>query len=99
MTGDGDWQVKVQPLEQAPLVGPGGVGDEVYLYGGGDAQVSFFHRGLAEYMIVQWKGTAPAGSRLVLGGSGPISTAGYSLSAGPSVLYVTATGLWALTPR
>ena len=94
VTADGDWTITLSPMGSAPVVTESGTGDGVFLYDGDAAALTATHDGSRNFVIIEETSDAFSIGLLV----NEIGT--YSgtvpLSAGPSVLTVTADGNWTL---
>jgi hypothetical protein len=92
ITADGAWTLDLSPIATAPALPAAGHGDGVFLYEGPAATLALTHAGAANFLVVEQTGELFDIGLLVneigaYSGSVP-------LSAGPSVITVTADGDW-----
>jgi len=94
VTADGDWSITLSPMSAAPSLAADGAGDAVFLYDGSAGALTATHDGERNFVIVESTDKVLSMGLLV----NEIGT--YSgtvpLSAGPSVITVTADGRWTL---
>ena len=98
ITAKGEWTIKIQPMETAPLLPESGSWDSVFLYAGDAQTLAAMHEGDAEFRVLQWNGEGSERTTTLVDTTGAFK-GDLNFSAGPSVIRVTATDLWALTPR
>lgn len=92
ITADGPWTLDVAPVATAPALPAGGHGDGVFLYDGPAATLALTHAGEMNFVVVEQTGELFEMGLLAneigaYSGSVP-------LSAGPSVVTITADGDW-----
>ncbi|MGV9192765.1 TM2 domain-containing protein [Microbacterium sp. MC2] len=94
VTADGAWTITVQPMGEAPTVAPSGTGDAVFLYNGPAAALTATHDGERNFVV--YEETAEAFNIGLLVNEIGAYSGTVPLSAGPSVITVTADGGWTL---
>ncbi|WP_298860760.1 TM2 domain-containing protein [uncultured Microbacterium sp.] len=97
VTADGAWTFDIRPMGDAPLVAPSGTGDAVFLYEGGAASLAATHAGSRNFVVQEETGEAFS-MGLLINDIGAYSGT-VPLSAGPSVITVTADGAWTLAVK
>lgn len=95
VTADGAWTITISPMGSAAQVAPSGTGDAVFLYDGGAAALAATHDGSRNFVIIE-ESAEVFNLGLLVNEIGAYSGT-VPLSAGPSVLAVTADGGWTLT--
>lgn len=95
VSADGAWSITVAPLSAAPPLAPAGAGDGVFLYDGPVGTLTATHDGDGNFAVSENTGAAFEFG-LLINEIGPYSGT-VPLSAGPSVVDVTANGGWTLT--
>ena len=94
ITADGEWTVQILPMGSAPALAPSGTGDAVFVYDGPVGALAATHAGSSNFAIIEEVSNGFSMGLLVneIGAySGTVP-----LSAGPSVIVVTADGAWTL---
>ena len=94
VTADGPWSITISPIATAPTLAAAGSGDAVYLYTGKSGKLAATYTGTSNFVLQEETGKAFSMGLLVneIGAySGTVP-----LSAGPSVISVTAEGAWTL---
>ena len=91
---DGAWTIAIAPISSAPTLAAEGAGDAVFLYDGPAGGLTATHDGDRNFVVKQETAEAFAFGLLV-NEIGPYSGT-VPLSAGPSVITVTASGNWSL---
>ncbi|WP_255432337.1 TM2 domain-containing protein [Cellulomonas sp. SLBN-39] len=95
VTADGPWSITVSPVSAAAPLAASGSGDAVMLYEGGAATLTATHAGDGNFAVVEDTGAMLEFGLLVNEIGAYEGTV--PMSAGPSVLSVTANGAWTLT--
>lgn len=95
VTADGNWTLTISPMGAAPALAPAGSGDAVFLYDSGAAALTATHDGTSNFVVIEE--TAELFSIGLLVNEIGAYSGTVPLSAGPSVLTVTADGGWTLT--
>lgn len=95
VTADGEWTITISPMGTAPALASSGTGDAVFLYDGGAAALAATHDGSLNFVVIE-ETDAMFSIGLLINEIGTYSGT-VPLSAGPSVLTVTADGNWTLT--
>ncbi|WP_082485106.1 TM2 domain-containing protein [Rathayibacter sp. Leaf296] len=93
ITANGPWTLRFDPVAASPALVPSGTGDAVFLYSGDAARLTASHQGSANFVVQEE--TGGFGFGLLVNEIGAYSGT-VPLSAGPSVISVTADGSWAL---
>lgn len=96
VTADGDWTIKVAEISSAPVLSlpAKGSGDAVFLYDGGAADWSIQHKGDSNFALVQY--SSDLMPNLAVNEIGNYKGV-VPMSAGPSVIVITADGSWSLS--
>ena len=94
ITADGPWTLTIAPFSAAGPVAPAGTGDAVMLYDDGAASLTATHSGTSNFVVYQETEEA-FNMGLLVNEIGAYSGT-VPLSAGPSILTVTADGAWTL---
>ena len=96
VTADGAWSVQVAPVSSAPLLSlpAKGAGDKVFVYDGGAADWNVAHKGEANFVVVQR--SSEIMPNLAVNEIGNYKGQ-VPMSAGPSVVIVTADGAWSFS--
>lgn len=92
VSADGPWTITVTPLSAAKDLPESGAGDGVYLYDGDSGKLALSHSGESNFVVSEETGDALSMGLLVneIGSySGKVA-----LSAGPSIITITADGSW-----
>lgn len=95
VSGAGNWTLTISPVSAAPTLAASGSGDGVFLYAGPAARLTATHDGAENFSVLEETGNAFHYGLLIneIGAySGTVP-----LSAGPSVISVTADGNWTMT--
>lgn len=94
ITAGGDWTLNIVPISAAaPLTLPvDAVGSGVYLYDGDAVTVAMTHQGQGNFAVMQYGGLLPGLPVNAIGAY----TGTVALTAGPSVLVVTADGNYSI---
>jgi hypothetical protein len=95
VSGSGSWTVTISPVSAAPGLPASGTGDGVFLYSGGAARMSATHDGSANFAVLEETGD-PFHFGLLINEIGAYSGT-VPLSAGPSVISITADGNWTMS--
>ena len=94
ITADGPWTLTIAPFSAAGPVAPAGTGDAVMLYDDDAASLTATHAGTRNFVVYQETEEA-FNMGLLVNEIGAYSGT-VPLSAGPSILTVTADGAWTL---
>lgn len=94
---DGAWTFDIRPMGDAPMLAPAGTGDAVFLYNGGAASLAATHAGSRNFVIQEETGEAFSMGLLVNDIGAYTGTV--PMSAGPSIVTVTADGAWTLAVK
>jgi hypothetical protein len=94
ITASGPWTLRFDPVSAAPVLAESGTGDAVFLYSGDASRLTASHQGSANFVVQEE--TGGFGFGLLVNEIGAYSGI-VPLSAGPSVVSVTADGSWTLT--
>ena len=94
ITADGAWSLTIAPLSSAPELAPSGAGDAVFLYSGDAGALAATHEGQRNFTVIEHNDEMFS-MGLLVNEIGPYSGT-VPLSAGPSVIAVTADGNWTL---
>lgn len=92
VSGSGSWTVTISPVSAAPALPASGTGDGVFLYSGAAARLSATHDGSANFAVLE-ETDDPFHFGLLINEIGAYSGT-VPLSAGPSVISITADGNW-----
>lgn len=95
VSGSGNWTLTISPVSAAPALAASGSGDAVFLYSGPAARLTATHDGRENFSVLEETGSA-FHYGLLINEIGPYSGT-VPLSAGPSVVSVTADGNWTMT--
>lgn len=92
ITASGPWELTISPVSTASALPDSGTGDGVYLYDGDAASATISHNGSSNFVVQEESGKALSIGLLVneigtYSGTVPVS-------AGPSVITITADGDW-----
>jgi hypothetical protein len=93
ITASGPWTLRFDPVSASPALAPSGTGDAVFLYSGDASRLTASHQGTANFVVQEE--TGGFGFGLLVNEIGAYSGT-VPLSAGPSVVSVTADGSWTL---
>ncbi|MDY0912856.1 NINE protein [Rathayibacter festucae] len=93
ITASGPWTLRFDPVSASPALAPSGTGDAVFLYSGDATRLTASHQGSANFVVQEE--TGGFGFGLLVNEIGAYSGT-VPLSAGPSVVTVTADGAWTL---
>jgi hypothetical protein len=93
ITASGPWTLRFDPVSASPALAPSGTGDAVFLYSGDASRLTASHQGSANFVVQEE--TGGFGFGLLVNEIGAYSGT-VPLSAGPSVVSVTADGSWTL---
>ncbi|WP_396667365.1 TM2 domain-containing protein [Microbacterium sp. R86528] len=94
ITADGAWTLSIEQMGNAPEVQPAGTGDAVFLYDGAAASLTATHDGTSNFAIIEENGDI-FNLGLLVNEIGTYSGT-VPLSAGPSVIEISADGNWTL---
>ena len=96
VTADGDWTIKVAEVSSAPVLSlpAKGSGDAVFLYNGDAADWSVEHKGNSNFALIQY--SSDLMPNLAVNEIGNYKGV-VPMSAGPSVIVITADGSWSLS--
>ncbi|QEW01237.1 TM2 domain-containing protein [Microbacterium caowuchunii] len=94
VTADGEWTITIAPMGTAPTLASNGAGDAVFLYDGGAAALTTTHDGARNFVVIEE--TADLFNIGLLVNEIGAYSGTVPISAGPSVLAVTADGNWTL---
>lgn len=96
VVADGPWTIAIEPVSYAQEIAlPGeGVGDAVYLYGGGSGAWTFTHDGQSNFVVYEY---GDAIMPLLINEIGQYSGQ-VPIRRGPAVIVVIADGWWSVTP-
>ncbi len=96
VVADGPWSIAIEPVSYAAEIAlPGeGVGDAVYLYGGGSGAWTFTHEGQSNFVVYEYgSGIMPLRINEIGQYTGQVP-----IRKGPAVIVVIADGWWSVTP-
>lgn len=96
VTADGSWSVKVAPVSSAPTltIPAKGTGDKVFLYDGGAADWNVVHKGKSNFALIQY--SSDIMPNLAVNEIGNYKGQ-VPMSAGPSVVDISADGAWSFS--
>jgi hypothetical protein len=94
VSADGEWTITISPISAAPELAAAGLGDAVFLYNGAVGTLTATHDGSRNFAILEETGEAFSMGLLVNEIGAYAGTV--PLSAGPSVISVSADGNWTL---
>ncbi|MCJ1698615.1 hypothetical protein MT356_02700 [Rathayibacter festucae] len=91
ITASGPWTLRFDPVSASPALAPSGTGDAVFVYSGDATRLTASHQGSANFVVQEETGGFGFGLLVneIVAYSGTVP-----LSAGPSVVTVTADGAW-----